>query len=41
MKENFSTKCGRFMANVFVGCVTVCVSAIFVALTVKFITLIM
>lgn len=37
-KESFATKCGRWLGTLFVGCLAVCLSAILIALTVRFIT---
>ena len=40
-KESFGTKCGRWLANLFFGCAVACLSAILIALTVRFIMWIM
>ena len=37
-KKNFSTIMGRMVAYVFVGSITVCLTAAMVALTARFIT---
>jgi hypothetical protein len=36
-KESFATKCGRWLGTLFTGCVAACLSAILIALTVRFI----
>ena len=36
-KESFATKCGRWLGTLFVGCIAVCLSAVLIALTVRFI----
>lgn len=37
-KDNtYSAKVGRFIANVFVGCIAACICAVAVALTVRFV----
>lgn len=38
-ETSFSTKVGHFIGNVFVACLAACISAIAVALTVRFILL--
>ena len=35
--KSVGTKVGELVANVFVGCVGVCISAVLIALTVRFI----
>jgi hypothetical protein len=37
-KDTFGNKLGKFVANVVVACLAVCLSACFVALTLRFIT---
>lgn len=36
-KESFATKCGRWLGTLFVGCIAACLSAVLIALTVRFI----
>lgn len=36
-KNSFGTKVGRFLGNVFVACIAACLSAIAIAITVRFI----
>lgn len=36
-KVSFGYRAGQFIANVFVACCTICVSAILIALTIRFI----
>lgn len=36
-KNTFGAKVGQFLADVFIGCIAVCLSACAIALTVRFI----
>lgn len=36
-EKSFGYKTGRFLANVLIACVTTCLSAVAIALTVRFI----
>ena len=36
-KESFATKCGRWLGSLFIGCIAACLSAILIALTVRFV----
>lgn len=36
-EENFGTKMGRFVGNTLVTCIAVCLSAVVIALTLRFI----
>ena len=38
-KNTFSTKAAQFVANMFVGCIAMCLAACVIALTVRFIML--
>lgn len=36
-KENFATKCGRFVGNMLFLCLSACVASVAIALAVRFI----
>ena len=36
-KGSFGAKCGKFFGNLVVGCIAVCLSAVVIAATIRFI----